>query len=128
MKNKFAGQCAYCNQEVSKGGGFFESGRVSCSEVIEVCDALTSKVQLCCERTSVQWRAHFDSDSYKVQVLAEREAYRKRQMEFREKQKSEKKDLRDAGKCDRCGGVGHADKWVETGSVCYKCDGTGRAK
>lgn len=27
--------------------------------------------------------------------------------------------------CDRCGGAGRADKWQFTGSICYKCGGTG---
>jgi hypothetical protein len=128
MKNKYAGQCAYCKQEVSKGDGFYQMGRTVCSETVRVCDSLTLKEVLCCERTSGKWQAHFSSDSYKAQVLAEREASRKRQMEFREQQKSEKKDLRDAGKCDRCGGAGHADIWVATGSVCFKCNGTGKAQ
>ena len=128
MKNNYSGQCAYCKQEVSKGEGFYEMGCTVCSETVRVRDSLTLKEVLCCERTSVEWQAHFGSDSYKAQVLAEREASRKRQMEFREQQKSEKKDLRDAGKCDRCGGAGHADNWVATGSVCFKCNGTGKAK
>ena len=102
-------------------------GRTVCSKTVRVCDSFTLKEVLCCERTSGAWQAHFSSDSYKAQVLAEREAFQKRQMEFREKQKSEKKDLRDAGKCDRCGGAGRADIWVATGSVCFKCNGTGKA-
>ena len=127
MKNKYAGECAYCKQEVSKGDGFYEMGRTVCSETVQVSDLSGMKVVLCCENTSSKWQAHFSSDSYKAQVLAEREAFQKRQMEFREKQKSEKKDLRDAGKCDRCGGAGRADIWVATGSVCFKCNGTGKA-
>jgi len=128
MKNRYAGDCAYCGEFVHKGDGFYEMGRTVCSETVYVNDSLTLKAVLCCERTSVKWQAHFNSDSYKAQVLAEQEAARKRQMEFRERQKSEKKDLRDAGKCDRCGGVGRADIWVATGSVCFKCNGTGKAK
>ena len=127
MKNKYAGECAYCKQEVSKGEGFYEMGRTVCSETVQVSDLSGMKVVLCRENTSSKWQAHFNSDSYKAQVLAEREAFQKRQMEFREKQKSEKKDLRDAGKCDRCGGAGRADIWVATGSVCFKCNGTGKA-
>ena len=34
MKNKYAGQCAYCKQEVSKGDGFYEMGRTVCSETV----------------------------------------------------------------------------------------------
>jgi len=128
MKNKYAGECAYCGGFVSKGDGFFEMGRTVCSETVRVSDLLTLKEVLCCERTSVKWQEHFNSDSYKAQVFAEREASRKRQMEFRQKQKSEKKDLCDSGKCDRCGGAGRADIWVATGSVCYKCNGTGKAQ
>lgn len=29
--------------------------------------------------------------------------------------------------CDRCGGQGIRDEWLYTGSVCYKCGGTGQA-
>lgn len=28
-------------------------------------------------------------------------------------------------KCDRCGGMGEAEKWVYTGKVCWGCGGTG---
>jgi len=28
--------------------------------------------------------------------------------------------------CNRCGGVGHADKWLHTGKYCYKCGGSGK--
>ena len=28
--------------------------------------------------------------------------------------------------CDRCGGLGGADQWKETGWTCYKCGGTGQ--
>jgi len=29
------------------------------------------------------------------------------------------------GKCRRCSGAGRADKWERTGSICYRCDGSG---
>jgi hypothetical protein len=29
-------------------------------------------------------------------------------------------------KCNRCGGAGRADKWIHTGSICYKCGGSGK--
>ena len=28
--------------------------------------------------------------------------------------------------CNRCGGAGGADKWKHTGTVCYKCGGSGK--
>lgn len=28
--------------------------------------------------------------------------------------------------CDRCGGLGYADKWYFTGKTCYKCGGSGK--
>lgn len=28
--------------------------------------------------------------------------------------------------CTRCGGAGRADKWERTGSICYKCNGSGK--
>lgn len=28
--------------------------------------------------------------------------------------------------CDRCGGLGYADKWYFTGKTCYKCGGNGK--
>ena len=28
--------------------------------------------------------------------------------------------------CDRCGGVGFADKWINTGKTCWACGGTGK--
>lgn len=34
--------------------------------------------------------------------------------------------LKKENKCGRCGGVGRADKWERTGSVCYDCNGSGK--
>ena len=36
------------------------------------------------------------------------------------------KQLKADGKCTRCGGAGRSDNWIATGSVCFKCDGTGK--
>ena len=46
----------------------------------------------------------------------------------RAKQKKIKRDaLKSDGKCLRCGGAGHADKWAQTGHTCYSCNGSGKA-
>jgi hypothetical protein len=29
-------------------------------------------------------------------------------------------------KCPRCGGAGQADKWIATGKVCFRCNGSGK--
>jgi DnaJ-class molecular chaperone len=28
--------------------------------------------------------------------------------------------------CPRCGGAGQADKWIATGKVCFRCEGSGK--
>jgi excinuclease UvrABC ATPase subunit len=38
------------------------------------------------------------------------------------------KSLKEQNICNRCGGQGYSDNWVATGSVCYKCNGTGKAQ
>ena len=49
--------------------------------------------------------------------------YRKKRAKERQE---ELKTYKSSKTCDRCGGAGRADKWIMTGSVCYKCDGSGK--
>jgi hypothetical protein len=47
----------------------------------------------------------------------------------RAKQKKIKREaLKSDGKCLRCGGAGHADKWAQTGHTCYACNGSGKSQ
>ena len=43
------------------------------------------------------------------------------------KAKVKREALKADGKCLRCGGAGHADKWAQTGHTCYSCNGSGKA-
>lgn len=44
----------------------------------------------------------------------------------RAEQKARRIERQKTDQCSRCAGAGHSSKWIATGSVCYRCDGTGK--
>jgi hypothetical protein len=44
----------------------------------------------------------------------------------RAEQKARRTERPKTDECPRCAGAGESSKWIATGSVCYRCDGTGK--
>lgn len=44
----------------------------------------------------------------------------------RKRSADDRKVFQKSNTCNRCGGAGGADKWKHTGTVCYKCGGSGK--
>ena len=40
--------------------------------------------------------------------------------------RAKREEAKRTNTCTRCGGAGRADKWERTGSICYKCNGSGK--
>jgi hypothetical protein len=126
--NKYTGECIYCHNIVPAGTGIW-NGSTSCADLVEVRDGY-GLIETTCKNNKGAMMNLFMSKSY----IAKREAVKaindKRKTEFA-KAKADRiasnKQLKADGKCTRCGGAGSSDNWIATGSVCFKCDGTGKA-
>lgn len=125
MRNKYLGECRYCQCIVLAGQGIYEDGFVYCSEVVQI-DDRNFGIHRTCEALRSQWEAHFNSETYIASIQANRKEFSERMKAHRESQKQIKKDLQDQGLCTRCGGLGRSDQWIATGSVCYGCGGSGK--
>lgn len=126
--NKYMGECAFCHNTVPAGMGFY-NGSTTCADLVEVEDGY-GLVEVTCKNNEGAVKNYFMSKAYIAQREAVKAINEKRKAEFA-KAKADRvltnKKLKDEGKCTRCGGAGRSDNWIATGSVCFKCDGTGKA-
>lgn len=126
-KNKYAGECVYCHNTVPAGAGIW-NGSTSCADLVEVRDGY-GLIETTCKNNEGAMINLFMSKNYIAQREAVKEINDKRKAEFA-KAKADRiasnKQLKEDGKCTRCGGAGRSDNWIATGSVCFKCDGTGK--
>jgi hypothetical protein len=113
---------------VPAGAGIW-NGSISCADLVEVQDGY-GLTEITCKNNEGALKNHFISKAYIAQREAAKEINQKRKAEFA-KAKADcivsNKQLKADGKCTRCGGAGRSDNWIATGSVCFKCDGTGKA-
>jgi hypothetical protein len=126
--NKYTGECIYCHNTVPAGAGIW-NGSTSCADLVEVRDGY-GLIETTCKNNEGAMINLFMSKGYIAKCEAVKEINDKRKAEFA-KAKADRiasnKQLKADGKCTRCGGAGSSDKWIATGSVCFKCDGTGKA-
>jgi len=127
--NKYTGECIYCHNTVPAGTGYWD-GCITCADLVEVEDGY-GRTEITCKNNEGAFINLFKSKSYVAKCEAIKAEKEKRSAELR-KAKADRvatnKKLRADGKCTRCGGEGRSDNWIATGSVCFKCDGTGKAK
>ena len=121
MVNKYSGQCGSCLQHVDAGAGIYDYGNVYCQELTER-EGLTGIYYPMC-------------DTRYAQELLLEPARKQQKQDWLDRNKIEhdkmeeiKASLEAQGLCVRCGGAGFSDQWKDTGYVCYKCEGTGKAK
>jgi hypothetical protein len=120
MVNKYSGKCGSCLQFVGAGEGIYEDGNVYCSEFVER-EGLTGIYYALCDTA---YALELRGEPARKQQQEER---KKRAVDFAQKEKEYKENLKSQGLCVRCGGAGRSDMWKDTGYVCYKCEGTGKA-
>tara|TARA_R110000868_G_C10666158_1_gene746204 strand:+ start:367 stop:777 length:411 start_codon:yes stop_codon:yes gene_type:complete len=127
--NKYAGDCVFCHNTVPAGFGYY-NGCTTCADLVEVEDGY-GLVEVTCKNAEGALMNYFASKKYVAQKEAMK-AHRKEVGLHLEKMRNENiatnKELKAEGKCTRCGGAGRSDNWIATGSICFKCDGTGKAK
>jgi hypothetical protein len=125
--NKYIGECVYCGNTVPAGTGIW-NGSTTCADIVEVPDGY-GLIQTTCKNNEGALKNFFASKNYVAQHQAIKAAQEQRKAEFA-KAKAQRiatnKQLKADGKCTRCGGQGHSDNWIATGSVCFKCNGTGK--
>lgn len=127
-ENKYAGECVYCHNTVPAGSGIW-NGSTSCADLVEVRDGY-GLIEVTCKNNEGAMINLFMSKSYIAQREAVKAINDKRKAEFAQAKAdriASNKKLKEDGKCTRCGGAGRSDNWIATGSVCFKCDGTGKA-
>lgn len=127
MTNKYTGECVYCHNTVPAGTGIW-NGSTSCADLVQVEDGY-GLTETTCKNNEGAVKNYFMSKKYvalKEQIKAEHERMVAHWVAIGLHRTETKKQLKAEGKCDRCGGAGRSDNWIATGSVCYKCNGTGR--
>jgi len=127
--NKYAGDCVFCHNTVPAGFGYY-NGCTTCADLVEVEDGY-GLVEVTCKNAEGALMNYFASKKYVAQKEAIKAADEKRRAEYAQVKKDRvvaTKKLKANGLCTRCGGAGRSDNWIATGSICFKCDGTGKAK
>jgi hypothetical protein len=126
--NKYSGECVYCHNTVPAGFGFY-NGSTSCADLVEVEDGY-GLAEVTCKNAEGALINFFTSKKYIAGREAIKQAAEKRRADIAQAKKDRvvaTKKLKAEGKCTRCGGAGRSDNWIATGSVCFKCDGTGKS-
>jgi len=137
--NRYKGKCAGCGAKVAEAEGAYANGSTWCAVALVspefgyICPNANGII----ERVSAQ---HEINRAREVEVAAKNEAIsaeaEARRIAYAESdegkaevaaRKAKAAELKKNGLkiCRRCGGAGEADKWLNTGRVCYGCGGSG---
>jgi hypothetical protein len=124
--NKYTSECVHCHNTVIAGTGIW-NGSTTCADLVEVQDGY-GLTEITCKNNEGALKNHFMSKAYVAQRETVKTINEKRKVEFakaKDDRIASNKQLKADGKCTRCGGVGYSDNWIATGSVCFKCNGSG---